>query len=374
MIPRIYDKLTSRLKPGKALIILGPRRVGKTTLLKKYLSETKLKFRLESGDSMETRDVLSSDDFDRILEYVDGFDLIAVDEAQRAARIGWGFKIIVDQAPKVRVLATGSSSFELSGQIGEPLTGRKNTLVLYPVSQMELGKTISVFDLKNNLPQYLIFGGYPEVITSKSKNGKIKTLQEIINSYLFKDILEFEKIKNSKTLLDLLKLVAFQVGQEVSLTELGRQLQLDYKTVYRYLDLLEKSFVLFNLRGLSRNLRGEIRQKSKWYFLDNGVMNAVISNFNNLDTREDAGRLWENFLVSERLKKQEYGNIYANNYFWRTWEQKEIDWIEERGGVLHAFEFKWHEKKVKKPAEFFTAYPHSEFHVVTQENYLEFVG
>jgi len=197
-------------------------------------------------------------------------------------------------------------------------------------------------------------------------------LEEIINSYLFKDIFELEKIKNSKTLIDLLRLVAFQVGNEVSLSEIGRQLGIDYKTVARYLDLLEKSFILFNLRGFSKNLRKEITKKSKYYFFDNGIRNAIISNFNDLDKRDDQGKLWENFLVSERLKTQTYKSIYSNNYFWRTWDQKEIDWIEERDGKLYAFEFKFSPEK-KSNKEFLSVYPNALLQTINPENYLKFL-
>jgi len=280
---------------------------------------------------------------------------------------------MVDQFPEIQIIATGSSSFELSGQIGEPLTGRKITLTLYPVSQIELNNLYNDYELKSQLEEYLIYGSYPEVVVSDTLEEKKRILNEIVGSYLLKDVLELEKVKGSKILLDLLRLLAFQIGNEVSLSELGRQVGLDYKTIARYLDLFEKSFVIYNLRGFSRNLRKEITQKSKYYFLDNGVRNAIIANFNPLELRDDIGKLWENFIISERLKKQSYKSVYANNYFWRTWEQKEIDFIEERGGKLYAYEIKWSGKMVSPPQDWRAAYPDSAFKVISPDNYLEFI-
>lgn len=372
-MPRIYLDLNKYLRPNKALVIYGPRQVGKTTLLQDFLAATKLKYKLDSGDNIQTQHILGSQDFNLIREYAQGYELVAIDEAQRIKNIGLGLKIIVDQMPGIKVIATGSSSFELSGQIGEPLTGRKITLTLYPVSQIELSSLFNTYEIKSKLEEWLIFGGYPEVVAAGDKTEKIRLLEEIVQAYLLKDILSLEKVKSAKILLDLLRLLAFQIGSEVSLTELARQIGIDYKTVARYLDLFEKSFVIYNLRGFSRNLRKEITKKSKYYFYDNGVRNAIISNFNNLELRNDAGMLWENFLFIERLKKRAYQNIYANNYFWRTWDQKEIDLVEEREGKLFGYEFKWGKKTLKLPKEWAEAYPDSEFAIISQENYLEFI-
>ena len=336
LLPRIYDNLNLFLKPNKVLVIYGSRQAGKTTLLKKFLSENEghFRYKLDSGDDVNTQIVLGSSEFKKITDYAKGYDLIAIDEAQRIKNIGMGLKILVDQLPNIKIIVTGSSSFELAGQIGEPLTGRKTTLTLFPLSQIEMGKLYNDYDLRSRLEEYLIFGSYPEVLTSETINDKKTILEELVGSYLLKDILELEKVKSSKLLLDLLRLLGFQVGSEVSLSELGKQLGIDSKTVARYLDLFEKSFVIFNLRGFSRNRRKEITSKSKYYFLDNGIRNAIIANFNLLDIRDDIGKLWENFLVVERLKKQSYTQIYSNNYFWRTWDQKEVDWVEERNGQL----------------------------------------
>jgi predicted AAA+ superfamily ATPase len=373
-IPRIYDDLEDHLVTNKVLVLYGPRQVGKTTILQSYLDSTKWKYRLEVGDDIHAQEIFGSSDLRWLTEYAEGYQLIAIDEAQRIPNVGQGLKILVDNIPGIRIIVTGSSSFELSGQIGEPLTGRKKTLVLYPLSQYELRSQNSAFDLKKNLENYLILGSYPEVFTARKRSDKIAVITEIVGSYLLKDILELDRVKSSKVLLDLLRLLAFQVGKEVSLRELAAQLGIDYKTVSRYIDLLEKSFVLYNLRGYSRNLRKEITKKSKYYFCDNGIRNGIISNFNMLSRRDDAGALWENFLVSERLKLQAYKSIRSNNYFWRTWDQKEIDFIEEREGKLYGFEFKWGAKKVAVPREWLEAYPEGEFSVIDRDGYLGFVS
>jgi len=296
-----------------------------------------------------------------------------LDEAQKIPNIGMGLKILVDQVPGIRVIVTGSASFELAGQVGEPLTGRKKTLKLYPLSQGELKEHLGIFDLKQKLPEWLIFGSYPKVVTRSSLEEKRDVLKEIVNSYLLKDVLELERVKSSKILINLLKLLAFQVGSQLSLSELANKLAINYKTVARYIDLLVKSFVLVSLWGFSRNLRNEINKKNKYYFVDNGVRNALIGNFNDLDTRDDVGKLWENFLVSERLKTQEYKKIYANNYFWRTWEGQEVDWVEERDGRLYGFEFKWGDKKVKAPKNWLGSYKEASYEVVNRDNYLNFL-
>lgn len=375
ILPRIYDNLNSLLKPNKVLVIYGSRQTGKTTLLKKFLSENEsnFKYKLDSGDDINTQIVLGSSDFKKIIDYGKGYELIAIDEAQRIKNIGMGLKILVDQLPDIQIIVTGSSSFELAGQIGEPLTGRKITLTLFPLSQIEMAKLYNDYDLRSRLEEYLIFGSYPEVLTSETVTDKKSILEELVGSYLLKDILELEKVKSSKLLLDLLRLLAFQVGSEVSLSELGKQIGIDSKTVARYLDLFEKSFVIINIRGFSRNRRKEITSKSKYYFLDNGIRNAIIANFNPLEMRDDIGKLWENFLVVERIKKQAYNQIYSNNYFWRTWDQKEVDWVEERDGRLFGYEFKWKSKSLKSSAAWIENYPDATLEIINNENYPAFV-
>ena len=374
MILRAYDPLDSYLQANRALVLYGPRQVGKTTLLRRCLSQTKLKYKLDSGDNIQTQHLLASQDFDQILSYAEGYGLLAIDEAQMIPNIGMALKIIIDQIPGIYVIATGSSSFELAGQIGEPLTGRKRTLTLYPVAQSELLGRYNRFELRQNLPDFLIYGSYPEVVEATAVNAKIEIISEIANSYLLKDILTFDRVRNSRAILDLLRLLAFQLGSEVSYNELATQLGVDSKTVQRYLDLLEKAFVIQRVEGFSRNLRKEITSKTKYYFLDNGIRNAVIAQFNPLEQRNDVGQLWENFIFTERLKRRTYFPLPANVYFWRAYNQQEIDIVEERGGKLFGYECKWSaKKKVTPPSLWLETYPKANFTVITPDNYLDFI-
>lgn len=374
MIKREYEPLDAYIQSNKVLVIYGPRRVGKTTLLQRFLSATDLKYKLDSGDNIRTQHLLSSQDFSQILPYVEGYELLAIDEAQEIPNIGQALKIIVDQSPGIKVIVTGSSSFELAGQIGEPLTGRKRTLTLFPIAQSELLERFNRFELKERLPDFLIYGTYPEVIEASTRREKIDVISEIANSYLLKDILAFDRIRNSRVLLNLLRLLAFQVGSEVSFNEIATQLGIDMKTVQRYLDLLEKAFVIISVGGFSRNLRKEITSKNKYYFFDNGLRNALIAQFNHLDQRNDIGQLWENFFIVERLKYRAYFSLHANSYFWRTYDQQEIDLVEEREGKLFGYECKWSPKrKTFPPKGWLTTYPEAEFTVITPDNFLDFL-
>lgn len=374
MFKRFYDDLAKYLKPQKVLVIYGSRQVGKTTLLNQFLAKTDLKYKLDSGENVKTQNILSSQDFDKILDYIEGYELLVVDEAQHVPNIGMGLKIIIDQVPGIRIIATGSSSFELADTIGEPLTGRKRTLILFPISQLEFLDKYNRFELKEQLESFLVYGTYPEVATAKNKAEKAEVLEEIVNSYLLKDILSLEKVKGSAVILNLLKLLAFQIGSEVSLNELAAQLKLDVKTVARYLDLLEKSFVIISVNGFSRNLRSEIASKAKYYFIDTGIRNAVITQFNNLEDRNDVGQLWENFIFIERLKKRSYRKVLGRVYFWRTYSRQEIDIVEERQGKLFGFECKWSGQKTPSaPKDWLLAYPQASYQVINPKNYLEFV-
>ena len=367
MITRCYD-LSKELHPGKVLLLTGARQVGKTTLLRDFLNKTPLKYKLDSGDNIRIQDLLGSRDFERILPYAEGYELIAIDEAQNIPNIGMALKILVDERPDLQIIATGSASFELTRQVGEPLTGRKKTCHLFPVSQMEMSKSLNRHELKERLESFLIYGAYPEVVSADLIQEKQNLLHDLVDSYLLKDILALEKVKSPRTLLDLLKLLAFQVGKEVSLNELAAQLHIDVKTVGRYLDLLEKSYVLIRATGFSRNRRNEVTSKHRYYFADNGVRNAVISRFNPLDERDDVGALWENFIIVERQKYLTYTGTPLPLYFWRTYTQKEIDWVEERDGKIFGYECKWSPKKsVRAPKEWTQAYPAAEFTPVTPE-------
>lgn len=375
MIARHYEPLDQYIDPNKVLVIYGPRRVGKTTLLQSYLATVDVPYLAASGDDLPTQQLLSSLEIRSITEYLEGYQLLAIDEAQNVPNIGQALKIIVDQIPGIRVIATGSSSFELAGQIGEPLTGRKRTLILYPLSQAELRSEHNRHELRQRLDEYLIYGTYPEVATAETARLKAELVREVANSYLLKDILAFDRIRNSRKLWDLLKLLAFQIGGEVSLNELASSLAIDVKTVDRYLDLLQQSFVLYRLSGFSRNLRKEVTQKAKYYFIDCGIRNAIVAQFNPLDLRDDVGQLWENFLVMERVKQNTYSlSPPPNLYFWRTYDQQEIDLVEQRGDQLDGLEFKWSARKpVKPPRDWAGTYPGASYSIVSPDNYLDLV-
>jgi predicted AAA+ superfamily ATPase len=374
MFKRSYEPLSAYLQSGKALLIYGPRRVGKTTLLQNFLKTTHFKYKLDSGDNIRTQQLLGSQDFSQILAYIEGYELLAIDEAQNIPNMGLAAKIIVDQRPDIRVILTGSSSFELAGQVGEPLTGRKQTLTLYSLSQSELLSSYNSFELREKLEDFLVYGSYPEVVQAATYRQKVDVITEISNSYLVKDILAFDRVKNSKILLDLLKLLAFQVGSEVSLSEIGTKIGVDYKTIQRYLDLLEKAFVIVRLGGFSRNLRNEVTNKAKYYFLDNGIRNSLIAQFNGISQRNDIGQLWENFIFIERLKRRAYQSMYANMYFWRTYSQQEIDLVEDRDGKLHGYEMKWSASKLPNaPQQWTEAYPDSSYEIITPDTYQKFL-
>ncbi|QQR78676.1 MAG: ATP-binding protein [Candidatus Moraniibacteriota bacterium] len=373
MIKRFYSPLEPFLKPNKVLVLYGPRRVGKTTLLKELLDTTSLKYRFDSGENIRVQEILGSNDFQAIKEYLAGYELLAIDEAQQIPNIGRGLKIIVDSIPGIKVIVTGSSSFDLFNQVGEPLVGRKTTLTLYPFAQCELAESFNTSDLKERLEEFLLFGSYPDVLVAYTREQKITFLNDIVDAYLLKDVLALDGVKKSRTLVDLVKLLALQVGNEVSLNELSNTLDTNIRTIEKYLDILEKGFVIVSLGALKRNLRNEVRSKRKYYFYDTGVRNALLSQFNRLSERNDVGALWENFLFIERLKKSTYQQHYANRYYWRTYEQQEIDYIEEYGGALHAYEFKWNKEKAPLPKKFLDAYGQSSFDVVTKENYWDFL-
>ena len=375
MLDRFY-KLKDIVRPRKVIVIYGPRQVGKTTLVENYIEDIghSKKILYISGNNMQMVHYLSRSYLKDIQKMVAGYDMLIIDEAQKIPNIGNSLKLIVDIIKTVEVIVTGSASFELAGQIGEPLTGRKRTITLYPIAQLELLAINNKFELKNQLDDFLVYGSYPEVITrGNNLTEKIEVLDELISSYLLKDLLELENVKSSLILWDLLKLLAFQIGNEVSHNELANKLGLDRKTVGRYLDLFEKTFVIYRVRGYSGNLRKEITRKSKYYFYDVGIRNAVIGNFNRLSDRNDVGALWENFIFMERIKKRHYQGIYGNEYFWRTWDKKEIDLIEERDGKLYGFEFKWGKKLPKAPKDWLETYHNATYEVISQDNYLDFI-
>ncbi len=365
--------LPSLVVPGKVLVLYGARRTGKTWLIQHFLEGSKERIYQGTGDDSSLRTVLEKSSSADIKLLFGHYDLVFIDEAQRITGIGHVLKLIVDSLPSLRIIATGSSSFELAHQVGEPLAGRKRTLKLYPLSLLELNRQWGGMYCEESLEAMMIYGTYPEVLAQTSASAKADYLMELRDSALYKDILELDSIRNAKKISDLLRLIAFQVGREVSCRELATQLGMSAKTVERYLDLLEKAFVLIQVRGFSRNLRKEISKTARYFFLDNGILNALIGNFNALPLRNDVGALWENFLFVERLKRNAYLSHHAHFHFWRTYDQQEIDLIEEEAGTLSAFEFKYRASKNKKPTAWAAAYPQASYDVISRNNYLPFL-
>ena len=374
MIPRYIKKeiLGSLLKPNTVVGIFGARRTGKTFLMQEIEKELGEKVLMVQGENLDVSEVLSSQRLIQLKRFTEGFSYLFIDEAQKIPNIGINLKLMTDNIPGLHILVSGSSSFDLRKNIGEPLTGRSHFFHLYPVAQMELEENF--LQTKENLELRLVYGGYPQVITASSSKEQTAILSSIRDGYLLKDILELDNQKDSLFIFNLLRLIAFQIGNDISFSELASKLNVNKKTVMRYLELLEKCYVIFSLHGFSRNLRNEYTKSPRYYFWDNGIRNVLISNFNSLNLRDDIGKLWENYCISERLKKNHYRQQMVNHYFWRTYDQKEIDLIEEAGGNLTGFEFKWTESKPKIPQHFLNAYDHSEFKVINRENYLDFIA
>lgn len=367
-------QIEQALTPGKVLILYGPRQVGKTTLVNELMARTNRRVRFVNADELAYRDVLGSQDRRILGEVLGEAELLVIDEAQRVPNIGLNLKILVDSFPNAAFLATGSASFELANKVSEPLTGRTLTFNLFPISYAELSTTYGSFEARRQLERWLVWGSYPAIVTSEPAGLRERLLSELAGSYLYRDMLALEGVRRADKIVDLLRLLAFQIGHEVSLAELGASLALNRATVERYLDLLEKSFVIFKMGGFSRNLRKEISKNARYYFYDNGIRNSLIQNFNPLHLRNDLGQLWENFLVVERRKTNQAANRAANSYFWRTYDQKEIDLVEERGGQLFGYELKWQGEMRKTTREEFTAtYPGASLSCVTRENFEPFL-
>lgn len=371
----ITELFNKRVLPNKVLILLGARRVGKTAFIKNYLSTIPKEDYLQlNGEDIQDATLLKERSVANYHRLLVKTKLLVINEAQNIPEIGLILKLIVDSIDGIKVIVTGSSVFDLSNKLGEPLVGRKNTIFLFPFAQMEFSKQENYKTTTSKLEERMLFGSYPELEQYPDWNDKINYIKEIINSYLLKDILVFEGIKHSDKIYDLLRLIAFQVGKEVSVQELANNLQISKNTVANYLDLLTKVFILHKVEGFSRNLRKEITKSNRWYFYDNGIRNGIINNFNRLEARNDVGELWENYLVTERIKFQNYSQKSVSNFFWRTYDQQELDWLEEENGKLSGFEFKWNEnRKAKIPTAFAKAYPEATFEVVNKQNYLEFI-
>jgi len=371
-IPRAIDDLDSIRRHGRVTVIHGPRQVGKTNLVQHYLAIQPGRWLSVTGDDVVVRNLLTSQDAAAIVGWTAGYDTVFIDEAQRIPEIGWALKILIDARPDLNLIATGSASFRLAGQVGEPLTGRQTSHLLFPVSLGELARQYNSHELRQQFDNCLVYGMYPEVRTAGSISDQRDLILELTRSYLFKDILELDRVRSAKALVDLLTLVALQLGNLVSFSKLGSQVGLDTKTVARYLGLLEQCHVLYNLRGFSRHRRSEITRTSKWYFVDTGVRNAIVNNFSPLRQRTDTAALWENFVIMERRKAGAYARQNVSAFFWRTYQQHEVDLVEERDGQLAAFECKWNPKaKVKRPTQFLSSYPDATFQVITPDNLIQ---
>jgi predicted AAA+ superfamily ATPase len=372
MISRILvDRLRQKLFKQKAIIVLGPRQVGKTTLLKNLAFDPNdiLWMNADEIDVQQRLSEVSSGSFKALLGKK---KIFIIDEAQRIENIGLKLKLITDDLPEIQVIATGSSSFDLANRVNEPLTGRKWEYNLFPLSYQELVEHHGMLNENRLLEHRLVYGYYPEVVSNPGEEEE--RLKLICHSYLYKDVLLWERLHKLDKLVRLLQALAHQIGSQVSFNELAEICSMDPKTVEKYVNLLEQAFVIFRLPSFSRNLRNELKSSRKIYFYDNGIRNAIINNFNPIALRSDVGFLWENFLVSERLKFNSYHLLNKNSFFWRTVNQQEIDLIEEYGGQLHAYEFKWNTKKTFRLTKAFeNAYPNSTFNVITPVNLNEFL-
>ncbi len=369
----IQASIEENLFRGKLIILYGARRTGKTTLSKMLLDKYPEKSRYINCELLQNQQALATTNSEQLKEFLGDSRLVVLDEAQEITDIGKVLKILVDTFPDMQILATGSSSFDLAQKISEPLTGRAREYILYPLSFEEISKEHDVIFAHAKLESILRFGTYPGVFNLSESEAK-EELRDIASKYLYKDILKFKDLKRPDLVLNLLQAVALQVGNEVSYHELATLLKENHHTIRSYLELLEKCFVVFRLRSFSRNLRKEIGSSFKVYFYDLGIRNTLINNFNPLTIRSDVGALWENFCVVERMKRNHNSRRFPNTYFWRTYDQKEVDYLEEEGGMLHAFEFKWNpEASVKHPVEFMKTYPQSTFTVVNNDNYAKFL-
>jgi predicted AAA+ superfamily ATPase len=370
MYARYLEKIIrNRIGPGKAIVLMGPRQVGKTTLMETILKNKD--YLLLDGDDPGTRTLLDEPNTEQIRSILGKYKYVFIDEAQRIKGIGITMKIITDRFKDVRLFTTGSSSFDLSNKINEPLTGRKWEYQLFPISWEEYEGHHGYLYSEQQLENRLLYGFYPEVLNNP--DDEVNVLRNLVNSYLYKDILSFANIQKPDILDKLVRALALQIGSEVNYSELSQMVNADKNTVGKYIDILQKGYIIFKLGSFSRNLRNEIKTNKKIYFYDNGIRNMIIGNFNPLDIRTDKGALWENFLISERIKQIEYKQSLARIYFWRTRQQQEVDLVEENSGKIFGFEFKWKNKKKAKLPKTFTEAYHAESKVIDRDNFREFV-
>ena len=371
----IEDSIRKNLISNKVVIIFGPRRVGKTVLLNQILNSTDEEYILLNGEDMEHQAILKNRSIANYTRLLGKKKLLIIDEAQVIPEVGQNLKLMIDSISGLRIIATGSSAFDLNNKMGEPLVGRKIEFNLFPLSQQELSREEDYLTTRSKLEERLIFGSYPELEKMTNQEDKVYYLKDLVNSYLLKDIIAFEGIKKRDKIVQLLKVIAFRVGSEISLESIGNDLQISKNTVDKYLDLLSKVFIIHKVSGFSKNLDNEITKKSKWYFYDNGIRNAIISNFNSVENRDDIGKLWENYFIAERLKYQSYSRMNLNNYFWRNKNQQELDWLEENNNQLTAYELKWNVKdNPKPPPSWRKAYLGAKFIVINPDNYLDYIS
>jgi predicted AAA+ superfamily ATPase len=365
----ISNNIIRKLQPNKVVIVLGARRVGKTVLVKEVLNTVKEPVLIMNGEDIHVHDKLVNRSIENYRQLLGSYKLLYIDEAQKIPEIGQKLKLMIDEIEDLKIIISGSSSLDIHQNAGEPLTGRKYTFNLFPFSEGEYNQIENSITKLEKVKERLVFGCYPELLRLPDRVDKKEYLNELVSGYLLKDILVYEDIKNSQKIFNLLRLIAFQIGSEVSMQELGSLLGISKNTVEKYLDLLSKVFVLHKVEGFSRNHRKEITKNAKWYFLDNGIRNAIIANFNPVESRNDVGALWENYIIGERLKFQEYNRVSSNNYFWRTYDQQELDWVEERDGSLFGYEFKWNAAKAKIPPQWLKNYPDASFDVIHRDNF-----
>jgi len=374
MVTRFIQKqIVDDLFKGKVIVVYGPRQTGKTTLVKQIADQRDEPSVYFNCDEPDIQLHFSNKTSTQLKEYIGDARIVIFDEAQQVKNAGMMLKLLIDTYPDRQFIATGSSSFSLSDQIGEPLTGRNVEYRLFPLAEIELLAASDTLHLDRTLETRLVYGTYPEIYTTQHIEEKKRLLNTLKNNYLLTDILAIDGIKGSETLYKLLQALALQTGQEVSYPEIAQLAGIDKNTVRRYIGILEKSFVIFRLTSFSRNLRKEIAKREKVYFYDTGIRNALINNFNPLSMRNDTGHIWENYITSERMKRNTYMRHYANMYFWRTYDQQEIDLVEEYGGKLHGYEIKWQKKQVKKPTVFMKTYPGSTVSLINSSSYRSFL-
>ncbi|MEA3495002.1 MAG: ATP-binding protein [Bacteroidota bacterium] len=370
----IRDKIIEKIKKfNKIIVIYGARQVGKTTLVKQIVENLNYKTIWINADQSKYIEVLSSKDLNKLKLLVENYELLIIDEAQRIPDIGINLKILHDEIKNLKIIVTGSSSFDLAQKVTEPLTGRKYVLKLLPFSINEMLTELNKFELNNKIEEIIIYGSYPEIYKRQNYKEKEDLLYEIGNSYLFKDIIELNNIRFTRKLNDLLKLLSFQIGSEASINELASKLKLNRESVEKYIELLEKSFIIFRLSAFNRNLRKEVSKMDKFYFYDLGIRNMLINNFNSFNNRNDIGQLWENFIISERIKQLSFSEIHASKYFWRTYTGAELDYIEEKNGQLNAYEIKFNKGKVRIPKTWLETYNNSTFKLINNDNYFDFL-